>query len=90
MNTKRNVVCLVGRCDDAHILTTQRKISLQHLASPVQPRHLKISLVAYNEAKEDVNTWFSSQATSFYNAGIQELAPRYDNCFNNGGNYVEK
>jgi hypothetical protein len=29
-----------------------------------------------SEAKEAVNTWFASQAASFYNAGIQKLVPR--------------
>jgi hypothetical protein len=43
-----------------------------------------------NEVKEDVNTWFASQATSFYDAGIQKLVPRYDKCLSHGGNYVEK
>jgi histone-lysine N-methyltransferase SETMAR len=42
------------------------------------------------EVKEDVNTWFTSQVTSFYDAGIQKLVPRYDKCLNNGGNNVEK
>jgi hypothetical protein len=42
-----------------------------------------------NEVKEAVNTWFASQAVSFYDAGIQKLLPRYK-CLNNGGNYVEK
>jgi hypothetical protein len=43
-----------------------------------------------NEVKEAVNTWFALQATSFWDAGIQKLVPRYDKCLNNGGNYVEK
>jgi histone-lysine N-methyltransferase SETMAR len=43
-----------------------------------------------NEVKEAVNKWFSSQAVSFYDRGIQKLVPRYDKCLNNGGNYVEK
>jgi histone-lysine N-methyltransferase SETMAR len=43
-----------------------------------------------NEVKEAVNTWFASQAASFYDAGIQKLVPHYDRCLNNGGNYVEK
>jgi histone-lysine N-methyltransferase SETMAR len=43
-----------------------------------------------NEVKEAVNSRFASQATSFYDAGIQKLVPRYDECLNNGGNYVEK
>jgi hypothetical protein len=42
-----------------------------------------------SEVKEAINTWFASQAASFYNAGIQKLVPRYNKCLNNGGNYVE-
>jgi histone-lysine N-methyltransferase SETMAR len=42
-----------------------------------------------NEVKEAVNTWFASQAASFYDAGIQKLVPRYDKCLNNGGKSVE-
>jgi hypothetical protein len=44
----------------------------------------------HNEVKEATNTWFPSQEASFYNAEIQKLAPRYDKCLNNAGNYVEK
>jgi hypothetical protein len=40
-----------------------------------------------DEVKEAVNTWFASQAATFYNAGIQKLVPRYDKCLNKGGNY---
>jgi hypothetical protein len=43
-----------------------------------------------NEVKEDLNTWFASLVASFYDAGIQQLLPRYDNSLNNDGNYVEK
>jgi hypothetical protein len=43
-----------------------------------------------NEVKEAVNTYFSSQAASFYYSGIQKLVPHYDKCLNNGGNYVGK
>jgi hypothetical protein len=43
-----------------------------------------------NEVKEAVNTWFALQAASFYDAGIQKQVLRYDNCLNNGGNFVEK
>jgi histone-lysine N-methyltransferase SETMAR len=40
------------------------------------------------EIKEAVfNTWFSSQAASFYDAGIQELVPHYK-CLTNGVNCV--
>jgi hypothetical protein len=42
-----------------------------------------------DEVKGAVNTWFASQAISFYDAGIQKLVPRYK-CLNNGGNYVKK
>jgi histone-lysine N-methyltransferase SETMAR len=41
-----------------------------------------------SDVKEAVNTWFASQAASFYDAGIQKLVPRYDKCLSNGGNYV--
>jgi hypothetical protein len=43
-----------------------------------------------DDVKEVVSTRFSSQAASFYDAGIQKLVPRYDKFLNNGGNYVEK
>ena len=43
-----------------------------------------------NEVKEAVTMCFGSQAASFYDEGIQKLVQRYDKCFNNGGNYVEK
>ena len=43
-----------------------------------------------NEVKEAVTTCFASQAASFYDEGIQKLLQRYDKCFNNGANYVEK
>jgi hypothetical protein len=42
-----------------------------------------------DKVKEVINTWFASQAASFYDAGIQKLLSRYK-CLNNGGNYVEK
>jgi hypothetical protein len=41
------------------------------------------------DVKEAMNTRFSSQVASFYDAGIQKLVPRYDKCLNNGRNYVE-
>jgi histone-lysine N-methyltransferase SETMAR len=43
-----------------------------------------------DKVKEAVNTWFSSQALLFYDAGIQKLVPHYDKCLNNGGIYVIK
>jgi hypothetical protein len=30
-----------------------------------------------SEVQEAVNAWFTSQAASFYDAGIQKLVPRY-------------
>jgi hypothetical protein len=42
-----------------------------------------------DQVKEAVNTWFASQAASFYDAEIQKLVPRYK-CLNHGGNYIEK
>jgi hypothetical protein len=57
--------------------------------------HLKTFLGGWrchndNEVKEAINTWFASQAATFYDAGIQKLVTHYDKCLNNGGNYVEK
>jgi hypothetical protein len=56
--------------------------------------HLKIFLGGQrfhdDEVNEAVNTWFASQAASFYDAGIQKLMPLYNKCPNNGGNYVAK
>jgi histone-lysine N-methyltransferase SETMAR len=43
-----------------------------------------------DEVKEVVNTWSTSQAASFYNAGIRKLMSRYDKCINNGENYVKE
>jgi hypothetical protein len=44
--------------------------------------HLKTFLGGWrfhdNEVKEAVNTWFASQAASFYDSGTQKLVPRYD------------
>jgi hypothetical protein len=72
---------------------------------PLQPRlsasdfhlflHLKYFLAGRrldddNEVNEAVTTCFASQAASFYHEGIQKLVQRYDKCFNNGGNYVER
>ncbi|KAL4143360.1 hypothetical protein QTP88_005698 [Uroleucon formosanum] len=43
-----------------------------------------------DEVKKAISAWLQSQASSFYDEGIQKLVPRYDKCLNNGGNYVEK
>jgi hypothetical protein len=56
--------------------------------------HLKTFLGGWwfhnDEVKEAVDTWFASQAASFYDAGIQKLVPCYNKYLNNGGNYVKK
>jgi hypothetical protein len=54
--------------------------------------HLKTFLGGrrfHDIVKEAINTWFASQVASFYDAGIQELVPRYK-CLNNSGNHVEE
>jgi hypothetical protein len=43
-----------------------------------------------NKVKEAMSTWFTSQAASFYDTGIQKLGPCYDRCLNNGANYIEE
>jgi hypothetical protein len=43
--------------------------------------HLKTFLGgrrSHDKVKEAINTWFASQAASFYDARIQNLVPRYD------------
>jgi len=55
--------------------------------------HLKSFLAGrrlHDEVKEAITMCFASQAASFYDEGIQKLVQRYDNCLNNGGNYVKK
>jgi hypothetical protein len=42
------------------------------------------------ELMEGVKMWLSSQATDFFDRGIQKLIPRYENCLKSGGEYVEK
>jgi hypothetical protein len=44
----------------------------------------------HDEVKEAVNKCFASQATSFYDAGMQKLVPRYNKGLKNIGNYVER
>jgi histone-lysine N-methyltransferase SETMAR len=42
------------------------------------------------ELMEGVKTWLSSHAADFFETGIQKIIPRYDKCFNSGGDYVGK
>jgi hypothetical protein len=48
------------------------------------------STIMRKEFIEFVKTWLISQAADFFDAGIQELIPRYDKCLNSGDDYVEK
>jgi histone-lysine N-methyltransferase SETMAR len=43
-----------------------------------------------DDLKAAVQKWLTSQATAFYEEGIQKLVPRYNQCLNIGGEYVEK
>ena len=43
-----------------------------------------------DDLKDAVQKWLKSQAAAFCEKGIQKLVPRYDECLNNGGEYVEK
>jgi hypothetical protein len=42
------------------------------------------------ELKEAVHTWLQEQPKSFFSAGIQKLAERYNKCIVLQGDYVEK
>jgi len=50
----------------------------------------QISSTLLYDLKDEVQKWLTSQAAAFLEEGIQKLVPRYDKCFNNGGEYVEK
>jgi hypothetical protein len=41
-----------------------------------------------NEMMEGVNAWLRSQATDFFDTGIQKLIPRYK-CLNFGSDYFQ-
>jgi hypothetical protein len=67
--------------------------------SPPSDFHVSLNLKTFldgrrfyddNESKEAFNTWFTSQAASLYDAGIQKPGAPYDKCLNDGENYVEK
>ena len=40
--------------------------------------------------KEEVQTWLTSLAAEWYDAGLKKLLPRYQKCFEIQGDYVEK
>jgi hypothetical protein len=41
------------------------------------------------ELMEGVKMWLSSEATDFFDTGIQKLIPQYDKYLNSGGDYTE-
>ncbi|GBN11441.1 hypothetical protein AVEN_193276-1 [Araneus ventricosus] len=43
-----------------------------------------------DDAENGVLQWLSSLAASFFEEGIDKLVSRYEECLNNGSNYVEK
>ena len=43
-----------------------------------------------DDLKGAVQKRLTLQAATFYEKGIQKLVPRYDNCLDNGSEYVEK
>ena len=53
-------------------------------------RFPQISRTLLYGLKDAGQKWLTSQAAAFYEEGIQKLVPRYDECLNNGGEYVEK
>jgi hypothetical protein len=42
------------------------------------------------ELMEGARTWLNSQATDFFDTGIQKRIPQCDRCLNSCGDYVEK
>lgn len=40
--------------------------------------------------KEEVQTWLTSLAAEWYDAGLKKLLPRYQKCIEIQGDYVEK
>jgi len=50
----------------------------------------QISRTLLHDLKDAVRNCLTSQAAAFYEEGIQKRVPRYDNCLNNGGEYMEK
>jgi len=44
----------------------------------------------FDDMKDAVQKWLTSQAAAFYEEGIQKLVTRYDKCLNNDGEYVKK
>ena len=49
----------------------------------------QISRTLLYDLKDAVQKWLTSQAATFYEEGVQKLAPRYDKCLSNVGEYVE-
>jgi hypothetical protein len=61
-----------------------------HLFGPLK-HHLSAGHFPDDEAVErEVTTWFRQQPKEFYAVGFQGLVKRWDKCFNEQGDYVEK
>jgi hypothetical protein len=41
------------------------------------------------ELMESVKTWLSSEAADCFDTGIEKFIPRYGECLNFGGEYIE-
>ncbi|GFV35689.1 histone-lysine N-methyltransferase SETMAR [Trichonephila clavipes] len=57
-----------------------------HLKSFLAGKHFNND----KELKENVSNWLKTQATTFYEEGIEKLVPRYDTCLQNFGSNVER
>jgi len=66
-------------------LRDDRRFTISDLSLPCP----QISRTLLYDLKDAMHKWLTSQTAAFYEAGIQNLVPRYDKCLNNGGEYVE-
>ncbi|GFW39976.1 histone-lysine N-methyltransferase SETMAR [Trichonephila clavipes] len=73
-------------CDYSPDLTPSDFHLFLHLKSFLAGKHFNND----KELKENVSNWLKTQAATFYEEGIEKLAPRYDTCLQNFGSYVER
>jgi hypothetical protein len=83
----------VGRLDVSHVSTLS--FSSLSLSNSLPARNFfrcrtKGDFHLFLRLKESVEKLFVSQAAHFREQDIQNLVPRYDQCLNVGGDYVEK
>ncbi|KAF8785885.1 Histone-lysine N-methyltransferase SETMAR like protein [Argiope bruennichi] len=57
-----------------------------HLKKHVSGHHFPI----HEDLQTTVTRWINSQATDFYDTGLQKSIPHNDNCYNSVGFYVQK